>query len=68
MDNDGQSSGLRLPQGQMAILFLGVARVKEDHRRNTRSTPETFLKAVEPFREDLVVAVAVAVEYILNWY
>jgi len=32
--------------------------------KNIRSNPEAFLKAVEPFREDLVVAV----ECIFTWY
>lgn len=32
--------------------------------RNTRANPEAFLKAVEPYREDLVVAV----ECIFTWY
>jgi hypothetical protein len=32
--------------------------------RNIRSTPEAFLKAVDPFRDDLVVAV----ECIFTWY
>jgi len=33
-------------------------------RRNLRACPETFLKAVEPYRQDLVVAV----ECIFSWY
>jgi Transposase len=32
--------------------------------RNVRACPETFLKAIEPFRQDLVVAV----ECIFTWY
>ena len=32
--------------------------------RNVRACPETFLKAIEPFRQDLVVAV----ECLFTWY
>lgn len=55
--------GIDLHARSMYLCILDPQGETRFHR-NMRTTPEAFLKAVQPFRDDLVVAV----ECIFTWY
>lgn len=55
--------GIDLHTTQMYLCILGQEGVVRLHR-NIKTKPDLFLKAIEPYREDLVVAV----ECMFSWY
>ena len=55
--------GIDLHARTMYMCILDQAGAIVLHR-NMKADPESFLKAIEPFRQDIVVAV----ECILTWY
>ena len=55
--------GIDLDARTMTMCILDPAGAIVLHR-NMKADPESFLKAIEPFRQDIVVAV----ECIFTWY